>query len=66
MTKLRGNIETESRSKFRDNAQKLKKTVQSEKRQSQTLADDIDVDIVKLRKDKQLKKNVKKNNKKNK
>ena len=46
VAKLRGYIiESKSRSKSCDNAQKLKKTV-SQKKQSQTLIDNIDVDIV--------------------
>ena len=64
VAKLRGNnIETESRAKIGENARKLKKTV-SQKNQSQTLLDDNDIDIVKLRKNKHLKKRVRKQMKK--
>lgn len=64
VAKLRGNtIENESRAKIGDKAQKLKKTV-SHKNQSQTLLDDNDIDIVKLRKNKHLKKRVRKQMKK--
>ena len=51
---LRGNVsENESRSKSRDSAKKLEKT-KAQKKQSESLKEKTDINIVKLRKNKQV------------